>query len=100
MKSNLDKRTFAKLFGIILFSFFFMPFKFTKAVTKKIINENLSKKQKEIMFNERTEVFTIVQTVVQNCLHPLLSLTAALAGHHLRKLYQVRLKLKLITPLE
>ena len=32
-----------------------IPFKFAKAVTKKVINENLTKKQKEIMFNEGTE---------------------------------------------
>ena len=55
MKSNLNKRTFIKLLGITFFSFFLMPFKFAKAVAKKVINENLTKKQKEIMFNEGTE---------------------------------------------
>ena len=55
MKYNLDKRTFIKFFGITFFSFFLIPFKFTKAVTKKVINENLTKKQREIMFNEGTE---------------------------------------------
>ena len=55
MKYNLDKRTFIKFIGITFVSFFLMPFKFAKAVTKKVINENLTKKQKEIMFNEGTE---------------------------------------------
>ena len=55
MKYNLGKRTFIKLLGITFFSFFLMPFKFAKAVAKKVINENLTKKQKEIMFNEGTE---------------------------------------------
>ena len=113
MKYNLDKRTFIKLLGITFFSFFLMPFKFAKAVTKKVINENLTKKQKEIMFNEGTERpftsdllnekregFIIAQTAVQNCLHPLLSLTVGLVGHLLQRLCQVHLKLKLITHLE
>ena len=55
MKYNLDKRTFIKSLGITFFSFFLIPFKFAKAVAKKVINENLTKKQKEIMFNEGTE---------------------------------------------
>ena len=49
MKYNLDKRTFIKFFGITFFSFFLIPFKFAKAVTKKVINENLTKKQREII---------------------------------------------------
>ena len=76
MKYNLNKRSFIKLLGITFFSFFLMPFKFAKAFAKKVINENLTKKQKEIMFNEGTErpftsdllnekreVFIIVQIV-------------------------------------
>ena len=55
MKSNLNKRNFIKLFGITFFSFFLIPFKFVKAFTKKIMNDNLTKKQKEVMFNEGTE---------------------------------------------
>ena len=46
MKYNLDKRTFIKLLGITFFSFFLMPYRFAKAVAKKVINENLTKKTK------------------------------------------------------
>ena len=52
---NLKKRTFIKYFCITLFSFFAIPNTVTKAITKKIINNNLTRKQKEIMFEEGTE---------------------------------------------
>ena len=58
MKYILDKRTFMKLFGITFFSFFLIPFKFVKAFTKKIMNDNLTKKQKEVMFNDFLELIS------------------------------------------
>ena len=49
------KRNFLKLFGLSFLSSFILPYKFLYAVTKKIINENLTDKQKKIMFEEKTE---------------------------------------------
>ena len=51
---GLSKRKFLKI--VILSSLFIVSnFKFLLAASKKIINPNLSKKQKNIMFNEGTE---------------------------------------------
>ncbi len=49
------RRNFIKLVGITLFSSFFITWNSLIAATKKIINNNLSKEQKDIMFNEGTE---------------------------------------------
>ena len=51
---NFSKRNFIK--GLISVSiFFFTKFKYSLATSKKIINQSLSKEQKDIMFNEGTE---------------------------------------------
>jgi len=49
------RRNFLKLFGASLFSFLLMPYKFLYSATKKIINQNLTDEQKNILFNEGTE---------------------------------------------
>tara|TARA_X000001036_G_C20679622_1_gene805424 strand:+ start:2208 stop:2669 length:462 start_codon:yes stop_codon:yes gene_type:complete len=49
------KRKFIKIIGISIISTILLPFTILKASTKKIINPNLSKKQKNIMFKEGTE---------------------------------------------
>ena len=51
---RLFKRKFIKLLALSLISSIF-PTSFLVASAKKAINPNLSKKQKEIMFNEGTE---------------------------------------------
>tara|TARA_Y100001935_G_C17131674_1_gene420945 strand:+ start:78 stop:539 length:462 start_codon:yes stop_codon:yes gene_type:complete len=52
---KLIKRKFVKFLGFSILSIVFYPFNYLLASTKKIINPNLSKKQKDIMFNEGTE---------------------------------------------
>jgi len=49
------RRNFLKLFGLSFFSTIIMPYNLLYAVTKKIVNPNLTEKQKKIMFNESTE---------------------------------------------
>ena len=49
-----SKRKFTKILGFSALMLLF-PIKVTLAATKKIINPNLSKEQKNIMFNEGTE---------------------------------------------
>ena len=49
------RRNFLKLFGLSLLSTIVLPYNFLYAVTKKIINQNLTEEQKKIMFNESTE---------------------------------------------
>ena len=49
------RRIFFKLLGISFLSTVLLPYKFLYSVTKKIINQNLTEKQKDIMFNEETE---------------------------------------------
>ena len=51
----VNKRNFIKLLGLSILSLFTYPYKFAFSEIKKIINKNLTKKQKEIMFNEGTE---------------------------------------------
>lgn len=51
---NLLKRKYLKILGISLISSIF-PINLLIATTKEIINPNLSKKQKDIMFKEGTE---------------------------------------------
>ena len=50
-----NKRDFIKLFGLSLLTYVIAPYRFAFSETKKIINKNLTKKQKEIMFKEGTE---------------------------------------------
>ena len=49
------KRSFLKLLGFSYLLFLSLPYKISYSVTKKIINPNLSKAQKDIMFKEGTE---------------------------------------------
>ena len=49
------RRKFFKVLGISILTFVSLPYKFLYSATKKIINKNLSKEQKNIMFNEGTE---------------------------------------------
>ena len=49
------RRKFLKFFGISIFSFLFLPYKFLYSTSKKIINQNLTNEQKNILFNEGTE---------------------------------------------
>ena len=49
------RRKFIKLFGTSIFTIFLLPYKFLYSKTKKIINQNLTKEQKNILFNEGTE---------------------------------------------
>ena len=51
---KFSKRNFIKILGFSTFTLFF-PLKTILAATKKIINPNLSKEQKKIMFNDGTE---------------------------------------------
>ena len=50
-----SRRNFFKLIGASFLSTFILPYKFLYAVTKKIINPDLTEKQKDIMLNEATE---------------------------------------------
>ena len=52
---RLIKRKFVKYLGFSIFSIVFFPLNSLLATAKKMINPNLSKKQKNIMFNEETE---------------------------------------------
>tara|TARA_Y100000590_G_scaffold263972_1_gene296539 strand:+ start:350 stop:823 length:474 start_codon:yes stop_codon:yes gene_type:complete len=52
---NKTRRLFFKLFGITIFSYLLIPYKFLYSATKKIINKNLTEEQKKILFNEGTE---------------------------------------------
>ena len=49
------RRNFLKILIKTLSVFIFIPNNFVYAETKKIINNNLTKEQKEILFNEGTE---------------------------------------------
>ena len=50
----LLRRKILKLFGLSIL-FVSLPYQFLKSATKKIINPDLTKTQKDIMFNEGTE---------------------------------------------
>ena len=50
----LLRRKILKLFGLSVI-FISLPYQFLKSATKKIINPDLTKAQKDIMFNEGTE---------------------------------------------
>ena len=49
------RRKFLKLLGLTYLSTIFLPYEILKATAKKIINPNLTKEQKKIMFDEGTE---------------------------------------------
>ena len=49
------RRNFLKKIGLSFLIYVSLPYKFLYSATKKIINKNLSKEQKNIMFNEGTE---------------------------------------------
>ena len=49
------RRKFLKLCGLSYLSIIILPHNLLHAVTKKIVNPNLTEKQKDIMFNESTE---------------------------------------------
>ena len=50
------RRLFLKLFGISILGLLIAPYKFLYSQTKKIINQNLTNEQKNILFNEGTEM--------------------------------------------
>ena len=52
---KIYRRGFFKLIVISIFSSFLLPYKSLYSATKKIINPDLSDKQKSIMFDEATE---------------------------------------------
>ena len=52
----IDKRKFLKLLGFSYLLFLALPYRVLSSATKKIINPNLSKAQKNIMFNEGTDM--------------------------------------------
>ena len=54
-KNNIMRRKFLKLFSASVFSFLLLPYKFLYSNIKKIINQNLTDEQKNILFNEGTE---------------------------------------------
>ena len=49
------RRSFLKLLGFSYILFISMPYKFLNSAAKKVINQDLSKAQKDIMFNQGTE---------------------------------------------
>ena len=49
------RRSFIKLCGISILATIIFPYKYLYSATKKIINKNLTNKQKNILFNEGTE---------------------------------------------
>ena len=49
------RRNFLKLINLSIISLIILPYKFLYSQTKKIINKNLTKEQKNILFNEGTE---------------------------------------------
>ena len=50
-----SKRNLFKLFGLSILSAVLLPYKLLYSAAKKIINQNLSAEQKNIMLNEATE---------------------------------------------
>ena len=49
------RRKIIKIIGLSFLSFISFPYRFLYSATKRIINKELTEKQKEIMFNEGTE---------------------------------------------
>ena len=108
----LLRRKILKLFGLSIL-FVSLPYQFLKSATKKLINPDLSKAQKDIMFNEGTERpftsellkekrdgFIIVQIVEQSYFHQKQNSIVERVGLLFLKLCQELLKLKLIILLE
>tara|TARA_B100000575_G_scaffold274274_1_gene257887 strand:- start:305 stop:766 length:462 start_codon:yes stop_codon:yes gene_type:complete len=52
---KLVRRKFIKTIGFTIFSTILLPYTLLKASAKKILNLDLSREQKDIMFNESTE---------------------------------------------
>ena len=52
---NDNRRKFLKLFGLSYLSVMLMPYNLLYSATRKIINQNLTVEQKEIMLDESTE---------------------------------------------
>ena len=52
---NYMRRSFLKLAGVSMFSFLLLPYRLLFSATKKIINQNLTNEQKNILFNDGTE---------------------------------------------
>jgi len=50
-----DRRKFLQLFSLSYLSVLLLPYSLLYSATKKIINQNLTKEQKNIMFDESTE---------------------------------------------
>ena len=50
-----NRRNFFKLLGLSFLSSVLLPYRLLYSATKKIINQNLTDEQKNIMFNEATE---------------------------------------------
>ena len=50
-----NRRNFFKLLGLSFLSSVLLPYRLLYSATKKIINQNLTDEQKDIMFNEATE---------------------------------------------
>ena len=101
------RRNLLKIIGLSCVSLILYPYKFVLSETKKIINQNLTSKQKEIMFEEGTEKpftsellkekrkgFYHCANCETNYFHQKLNSIAVLAGRHLVKLYQGLLKQK------
>ncbi len=93
------RRNFLKYLSLAIFSSFIIPLNSLFANTKKIINKNLTKKQKEIMFNEGKKVervFIIALIVEINFLLLLVNSIVVLVGHLFLRLCLERLKLRQI----
>ena len=104
-----SKRNFLRLFGLSFLSILLSPYQLLYSATKKIINQNLSDEQKNIMFNEATERpytsplnhekrsgFFTVRIVALSFFHQKQNLIVEQVGLLLQSHYQERLKLKLI----
>ena len=52
---KIFRRKFLKFCGLSFLSTIFLPYNLLHAISKKIINPNLTEEQKKIMFNESTE---------------------------------------------
>ena len=107
------RRTLLKIIAASLGAIIVSPYKFIYAETKKIINQNLTEEQKEILFNEGTErPFTSALLHEKrkgfyhcaNCGNKLFSSEAKYDsgqdGLLFQRHYQEHLKLKLISLLE
>ncbi len=103
------RRNFIKLFSVSVLSLLLLPYKFLYAVTKKIINQNLTDEQsiyflmKELSvhlpvlyYTKKEMVFITVPIVMLNYSVQIQNMIVEQVGHHLPNLYPAHLKLKLI----